>query len=68
MDEVDPIEEIHEIRRKLMKKAGGTPEAYFRYIMEQQRQNPKGLVDLSKSRAVANKPRRKPAKRNVVAP
>ncbi len=62
MNDTDPIEEIHEIRRKLMEKAGGTPEAYVRHIMEQQKLNPDGLVDLSKPTATQKKPRRKPAK------
>ncbi len=55
MNDIDPIEEIHEIRRKLMEKAGGTPEAYVRHIMKQQKMNPEGLVDLSK-------PPKRPAK------
>ncbi len=62
MDEVDPIEEIHEIRRKLMEKAGGTPESYVRNIMEQQKLNPEGLLDLSEPKTVRNKPCRKPTK------
>ncbi len=62
MNDIDLIEEIHEIRRKLMKKAGGTPEAYVRHIMEQQKLNPDGLVDLSKPKVVQKKLHRKPAK------
>lgn len=68
MDEIDPIEELHEIRRKLMKKAGGTPEAYVRYIMEQQKLHPEGLVDLSKPKTPKNKPGRKPVKPGAKAP
>lgn len=62
MDEIDPIEELHEIRRKLMKKAGGTPEAYVRYIMEQQKLHPEGLVDLSKPKNTEEQTRPKTRK------
>jgi hypothetical protein len=64
MDEmdIDPVEELHQIRQKLYKKAGGTPEAYVRYIMEQQKQYADRLVDFSKPESVKNTPRRKPAK------
>ncbi len=61
MDEVDPIEEIHEIRRKLIAKAGGTLDAYVRHIMEQQKLNPDGLVDLSKPKVAQQKRQRKSA-------
>ncbi len=60
--DIDPVEELHEIRRKLYKKAGGTPEAYVRYLMEQQNQYADRLVDFSRPGAVKNKTRRKSAK------
>jgi hypothetical protein len=64
MDEmdIDPVEELHQIRQKLYKKAGGTPEAYVRYIMEQQKQYADRLVDLSKPTAAQSKSRRKSTK------
>lgn len=68
MDDTDLIEEIHEIRRTLMKKAGGTPEAYVRHIMEQQKLNPDGLVDLSKPKITQKKLPRKPARPAVPPP
>jgi len=32
MEEIDPIEELHEVRRKIVAKAGGTPAALMRYL------------------------------------
>ncbi len=63
--DIDPVEELHRIRRKLYKKAGGTPEAYIRYFMEQQKQYADRLVDFSKPETAQSKPRRKPAKAAV---
>ncbi len=60
--DIDPVEELHQIRRKLYQKAGGTPEAYVRYFMEQQKQYADRLVDFSKPGTVQSNPRRKPAK------
>ncbi len=34
MKEIDPVEELHEIRRAICKEAGGTPAAYARYYYE----------------------------------
>lgn len=62
MDEIDPIEELHKTRRKLIAKAGGTLDAYIRHIMEDQKKNPRGLVDFSKSESAQNKPLRKSTK------
>ncbi len=62
MNEIDPIEELHEIRRKLIAKAGGTLDAYVRQVMKRQKRNPEGLVDLSKPGAAQRKPSRKSAK------
>ena len=66
--DIDPVEELHRIRRALYKKAGGTPEAYVRYLLEQQKQYADRLVDLSKPRRKAAKPAasnstRKPGRR-----
>lgn len=61
MDELDPVEELHEIRRRLIEKAGGTLDAYVRHVMERQQRNPAGLVDLSKPRTARRKASRKPA-------
>ncbi len=32
MEDLDPIEELHEVRRKIVAKAGGTPAALMRYL------------------------------------
>ncbi len=37
MEEVDPVEELHEIRKAICKEAGGTPAAYARYYFEMSR-------------------------------
>ncbi len=34
MKEIDPIEELHRIRRAICKEAGGTAADYIRYYME----------------------------------
>jgi hypothetical protein len=60
--DIDPVEELHEIRQKLYKKAGGTPEAYVRYLMEQQKQYADRLVDFSDSGTAKTATRRKSAK------
>ncbi len=66
MYEDDIIEELHEIRRRLIEKAGGTIEAYHKQVMEQQRLHPEGLVDFSKTAKLAKSKSRlrsaKPAK------
>jgi hypothetical protein len=31
-DDIDPIEEIHRIRREMYAEAGGTPAAFVRYL------------------------------------
>ncbi len=49
-DDTDPIEELHEIRRRLLAEAGGTIEGYMRQLREQEKLHPENLVDLSKSR------------------
>jgi hypothetical protein len=38
MRDVDPVEELHRIRRKICKKAGGTPADYVRYYLEMDRE------------------------------
>lgn len=67
MKDVDPVEELHKIRRAICKKAGGTPEDYFRYYLEMD----KKIVAASKAveaaapskpKPVQSKPCRKPAK------
>ena len=63
MKEVDPVEELHQIRQKMFKDAGGTPSAFVRYLMEKQKEYADRLVDLSKPDVSENKPRQKPAKR-----
>lgn len=62
MKEMDPVEELHQIRQKLYKDAGGTPKAFVRYIMERQKQYADRLVDLSKPGMTQNKSRKNPTK------
>jgi len=62
MKEIDPIEELHQIRQKIYKEAGGTPESLVRYYMKLQKQYADRLVDLSKPRLVQAPPRKHPAK------
>ena len=33
-DDMDPVEEIHQIRKKMYAEAGGTPAAFARYLRE----------------------------------
>ena len=66
MDEIDPIEELHEIRRKIIAKAGGTFDAYMRQIMEQQKQNPDRLVDLSKPKPQSRRSSVKPIAKSSI--
>lgn len=67
-DADDPIEALHEVRRKLLEEAGGTIDAYLKKIMEDQKTHPENLVDFSKSarpqraKAARSKSLRKPAK------
>lgn len=61
MDEIDPIDELHQIREMLYKKAGGTPQAYVKYVMEQQKEYADRLVDLSKPEPAKKKSRRRSA-------
>jgi hypothetical protein len=62
MKEVDPIEELHQIRRKIFKEAGGTPESLVRYYIKRQKQYADRLVDLSKPGSAQNTPRKHPTK------
>ncbi len=58
----DIIKELHEIRQRLLEKAGGL-EGYLKQIREQQRLHPENLVDFSKeAKIAASKARRKQAK------
>jgi hypothetical protein len=57
MREADPVEELHNIRKAIMKEAGGTPVAYARYYFEM------GRKRLAASKPVRqNKSRRASAK------
>ena len=67
MKDVDPIEELHRIRRQICKKAGGTPADYVRYYFEMDKKDlaasKAGEAALpKKTKAAQGKPRRKPAK------
>ncbi len=33
-DDIDPVEEIHRIRKEMYAEAGGTPAAFARYLRE----------------------------------
>ncbi len=52
MRDVDPVEELHRIRRQICKKAGGTPADYVRYYLELDREK----VAASKAAEVEAKP------------
>ena len=52
MRDVDPVEELHRIRRQICKKAGGTPADYVRYYLEMDREK----VAASKAAEAAAKP------------
>lgn len=47
--DVDPVEELHKIRRAIWKEAGGTPDAYAQYYYE-----------ISQKRIVAGKTEKSP--------
>ncbi len=65
----DPIvEELHRIRWRICKKAGGTPEDYFRYYYEMDKEKvaarkaaEAGALP-ARTKAAPSKPRRKSAK------
>lgn len=57
----DPIiEEIHQIRRELVREAGGTLEALSAWIMESQKRHGEKLIDLS------GPPKAKPPRRQTL--
>ena len=67
MNDVDPVEELHKIRRAICKKAGGTTADYFRYYLEMDKEKASGSKDTKavisgKPKAEQNKPRQQPAK------
>ncbi len=55
MKVVDPVEELHRIRRQICKKAGDTPADYVRYYLEMDRE--KGAAE--KAAEAAESARRK---------
>ena len=55
--DVDPVEELHRIRKQICKEAGGTTEDYLRYYLEMDREK----VAASKIAEAA-----KPARANTV--
>lgn len=62
MKEIDPVEELHKIRRAIMKEAGGTPKAYAQYYYEMSQ---KRLAD-SKAAHQGKESPAKPKKRAAV--
>lgn len=67
-DADDPVEELHKLRRQMLKEAGGI-EGYMRQIMEYQKQHPERIVDLSREAAQkrAKSVARKPGQRRRAA-
>lgn len=67
-DADDPVEELHKIRRQMLKEAGGLA-GYMRQIREYEKQHPEGRVDLSQKPAQtrAKSPARKPGQRRKAA-
>lgn len=64
MKDVDPVEELHKIRREICKNAGGTPADYFRYYLEMDKKN----AAANKPEPLQGKPRQPPAKPKEKAP
>ncbi len=67
MKDIDPVEELHKIRRAICKKAGGTPADYFRYYLELDKKNIAAskaaeAAASSKLKVAESKSRRQPAK------
>jgi hypothetical protein len=66
--DIDPVEELHRIRRQICKEAGGTTEDYFRYYLEMDREKvaarkaAEAGATPARTKAVQSKPRRKSAK------
>ncbi len=65
--DVDPVEELHRIRKQICKEAGGTTEDYLRYYLEMDREkvaasNAAEAAKPAQTKAVQSKPRRKSAK------
>ena len=67
MNDIDPIEELHEIRRAICKKAGGTTADYLPYYLEMDKKHVAAskaaeAAASSKPKATESKSRRLPAK------
>ena len=63
MKDVDPVEELHRIRRQICKKAGGTPADYVRYYLEMDREK----VAAEKAAEAARSARRKRGRKQAEA-
>ncbi len=64
MEDTDPIEELHEVRRKIVAKAGGTPAALMRYLRSLEKKESQ-----TPAKRTAKTPARKVGKRSkAVAP
>ena len=64
MKEVDPVEELHKIRKAICKEAGGTPAAYAQYYYEMSQKRLAALAKPTVKATVRNPGKRR---RKVVA-
>lgn len=64
MEDMDPIEELQEVRKKIVAKAGGTPAGLMRYLRSLEKKEARKT-----GKRIINAPARKVVKRSkVVAP
>lgn len=64
MKEIDPVEELHKIRKVIMKEAGGTPKAYAQYYYEMSQKRLAAGKAAQKDKESPVKPKQKAATRN----
>ncbi len=55
IDDIDPIEEIHNIRKAMYAEAGGTPAAFARYLRELEQKNAKRQTTASPTRKISKR-------------
>ncbi len=61
MKDIDPIDELHEVRRKILAEAGGTPAALMRYLRALEK---KEAAKDTLAKSAAKAPTRRPGKRS----
>lgn len=61
MEDMDPIDELHDIRRKIVAKAGGTPAALMRYLRSLEKKEGR-----APAKRIVKAPAHKTAKRSKV--